>query len=136
MKTLRERVFELFRQWGYLEAELDPLGLLPPASSDLQIDNEWAPEARRIYRHGGRRVHAHRGSGRRHWIRERLEGELERGTGTARLLMQADLFEQTYNNVISATSVSRSKELLLCCRCWMKCSTSLESMARWNSSWG
>ena len=26
----RERVFELFRQWGYLEAELDPLGLLPP----------------------------------------------------------------------------------------------------------
>ena len=26
----RERVFSLFRQWGYLEAELNPLGLLPP----------------------------------------------------------------------------------------------------------
>src|SRR5260370_34979901 len=46
----RERVFELFRQWGYLEAELDPLRLLPPQPHpDLQIDNEWAQEARRIY---------------------------------------------------------------------------------------
>src|SRR6266446_5030350 len=46
----RERVFDLFRQWGYLEAELDPLGLLPPQPHpDLQIDNEWAQEARRIY---------------------------------------------------------------------------------------
>src|SRR5260370_27893530 len=26
----RERVFNLFRQFGYLEAELNPLGLLPP----------------------------------------------------------------------------------------------------------
>ena len=24
----RERVFDLFRQWGYLEADLDPLGFL------------------------------------------------------------------------------------------------------------
>src|SRR5262249_46666924 len=26
----RERTFDLFRQWGYLEADLDPLGLMPP----------------------------------------------------------------------------------------------------------
>ncbi len=50
----RERVFGLFRQFGYLEAELNPLGLLPPQPhADLQFDtttdNEWAPEARRIY---------------------------------------------------------------------------------------
>src|SRR5450755_4600953 len=46
----RERVFGLFRQFGYLEAELNPLGLLPPQPHpDLKIDNEWAREARRIY---------------------------------------------------------------------------------------
>jgi 2-oxoglutarate dehydrogenase E1 component len=46
----RERVFGLFRQFGYLEAELNPLGLLPPQPHpDLQIDNESAREARRIY---------------------------------------------------------------------------------------
>src|SRR6266849_7594407 len=47
----RERVFGLFRQFGYLEAELNPLGLLPPqphpdlrfeASNDNNNDNEWA----------------------------------------------------------------------------------------------
>ena len=37
----RERVFGLFRQFGYLEAELNPLGLLPPQPHpDLEIDNE------------------------------------------------------------------------------------------------
>src|SRR5258708_35250326 len=46
----RERVFNLFRQFGYLEAELNPLGLLPPQPHpDLKIDSEWAREARRIY---------------------------------------------------------------------------------------
>ena len=29
----RERTFDLFRQWGYLEAELDPLGLLEPGEA-------------------------------------------------------------------------------------------------------
>src|SRR5215813_3952813 len=46
----RERTFDLFRQWGYLEADLDPLGLITPQTlPDLQIDNEWAQEARRVY---------------------------------------------------------------------------------------
>jgi len=37
----REHVFGLFRQFGYLEAELNPLGLLPPQPHpDLQIDND------------------------------------------------------------------------------------------------
>ena len=31
----RERTFDLFRQWGYLEAELNPLGLLPPQPHPL-----------------------------------------------------------------------------------------------------
>ena len=29
----RERVFEAFRRWGYLEASLDPLGFLEPLKS-------------------------------------------------------------------------------------------------------
>jgi 2-oxoglutarate dehydrogenase E1 component len=46
----RERVFNAFRQWGYLEADLDPLGFLQPVPHpDLQIDGEYAEEARRIY---------------------------------------------------------------------------------------
>src|SRR5579859_3497090 len=46
----RERVFEAFRRWGYLQADLDPLGFLKPlASSDLDFSGEIADEARRIY---------------------------------------------------------------------------------------
>jgi 2-oxoglutarate dehydrogenase complex dehydrogenase (E1) component-like enzyme len=46
----RERVFSAFRQWGYLEGDLDPLGFLRPRPHpDLQIENEYAREARAIY---------------------------------------------------------------------------------------
>ncbi len=95
----RERVFGLFRQFGYLEAELNPLGLLPPQPHpDLQIDNEWAREARRIYcgSVGVEFMHI-ADSARRRWIQERMEAEpgavdQERALD---LLMRADLFEQT-----------------------------------------
>ena len=95
----RERVFGLFRQFGYLEAELNPLGLLPPQPHpDLQIDDEWAREARRIYcgSVGVEFMHI-ADSARRRWIQERMEAEpgavdQERALD---LLMRADLFEQT-----------------------------------------
>ncbi|MBZ5656305.1 MAG: 2-oxoglutarate dehydrogenase E1 component [Acidobacteriia bacterium] len=95
----RERVFALFRQWGYLEAELNPLGLLPPQPHpDLEIDNEWAQEARRIYcgSVGVEFMHIVDPE-RRRWIHERIEAEpgpvdQERALD---LLMRADLFEQT-----------------------------------------
>src|SRR5712671_6748241 len=95
----RERVFELFRQWGYLEAELDPLGLLPPPQHpDLQIDNEWAREARRIYcgSVGAEFMHI-ADPERRRWIQQQLEAEPEpvEQELALDLLMQADLFEQT-----------------------------------------
>jgi len=39
----RERVFDAFRHWGYLEADLDPLGFLrPQPQPDLQIESEFA----------------------------------------------------------------------------------------------
>src|SRR5271163_5090697 len=73
----RERVFGLFRQFGYLEAELNPLGLLPPQQHpDLEIDNEWAREARRIYcgSVGVEFMHI-TDLERRRWIQERIEAE-------------------------------------------------------------
>ncbi len=95
----RERVFSLFRQFGYLEAELNPLGMLPPQPHpDLQIDNEWAREARRIYCGSVGVEFTHIADPeRRRWIQERIEGEptavdQERAMD---LLLRADLFEQT-----------------------------------------
>jgi 2-oxoglutarate dehydrogenase E1 component len=95
----RERVFGLFRQFGYLEAELNPLGLLPPQPHpDLEIDNEWAREARRLYSGsvGVEFMHIADPEHRR-WIQERIEADpapvdQERALD---LLTRADLFEQT-----------------------------------------
>jgi 2-oxoglutarate dehydrogenase E1 component len=95
----RERVFGLFRQFGYLEAELNPLGLLPPQPHpDLQIENEWAEEARRVYcgSVGVEFMHI-ADPERRRWIQERIEGEpapVDRERALD-MLLRADLFEQT-----------------------------------------
>jgi len=99
----RERVFGLFRQFGYLEAELNPLGLLPPQPHpDLEIDNEWAREARRIYcgSVGAEFMHI-ADPERRRWIQNRIETEpaaVDIDIDKARaldLLVRAELFEQT-----------------------------------------
>jgi len=94
----RERVFEAFRRWGYLQANLDPLGFLKPlASPDLEFSGELADEARKFYCRttGVDFMHLAQPE-RRNWIIERMEGEpasvdqqkiLER-------LVRADLFEQ------------------------------------------
>ena len=103
----REHVFGLFRQFGYLEAELNPLGLLPPQPHpDLQIDNdnEWAREARRIYcgSVGAEFMHI-ADPERRCWIQQRMEDRIEAEPDAIEidqeraldLLVRADLFEQT-----------------------------------------
>src|SRR5258708_15754975 len=47
----RERIFDAFRRWGYLEATLDPLGLFEPLKHpDLDaLAGETAEEAPGIY---------------------------------------------------------------------------------------
>jgi hypothetical protein len=46
----RERIFEAFRRWGYLQANLDPLGQLKPEpQADLDLAGEHAAEARAAY---------------------------------------------------------------------------------------
>ncbi|HXM99100.1 MAG TPA: 2-oxoglutarate dehydrogenase E1 component [Candidatus Dormibacteraeota bacterium] len=94
----RERVFDAFRRWGYLEATLDPLGFFGPVQyPDLQLSGDDAEEARRIYcgTVGYEFMHLPEPE-RRRWIIERVEAEpaavdqnkiLER-------LVRADLFEQ------------------------------------------
>ena len=44
------RILESFRRWGYLAADLDPLGRLPPAGPpELAVGGEEAAAARAIY---------------------------------------------------------------------------------------
>ena len=94
----RERIFDPFRHWGYLEADLDPLGFLPPvAHPGLRIEGELADEARRIYcgTVGAEFMHI-TDLERRRWIQERLEGP-QPAVDQERVLDQlirADLFEQ------------------------------------------
>src|SRR2546423_4263390 len=95
----RERIFEAFRRWGYLEATLDPLGLFEPLRhSDLDaLTGEAAEEARAIYCNtiGADFMHLAEPE-RRRWIADRLEAaprETNRETILERLI-RADLFEQ------------------------------------------
>ncbi len=56
----RERIFDAFRRWGYLEADLDPLKLFKPLKyPDLELTGAVADEARRhLLRHGWCGVYA------------------------------------------------------------------------------
>src|SRR6266850_6883165 len=95
----RERVFDAFRRWGYLEATLDPLGLFEPLKQpDLDgLTGEAAEDARRIYCGpvGADFMHLPEPE-RRRWIAERLEApadEVDQHKILERLI-RADLFEQ------------------------------------------
>src|SRR5262245_6567580 len=94
----RERVFDEFRRWGYLEADLDPLGFLRPESRpELQITGEAAREARRIYSGtvGAEFMHISDPE-RRIWIQENMEGAQSSLDHDYLLdqLIRAEIFEQ------------------------------------------
>ena len=94
----RERIFEAFRRWGYLEADLDPLGFLKALKSeDLDFSGPDADAARRIYSGtiGADFMHLVQPE-RRKWIADRLESETPENDRHAILerLVRADLFEQ------------------------------------------
>src|SRR6266404_3815790 len=94
----RERIFEAFRRWGYLEANLDPLGFLEPLKyPDLDFSGPDADAARQIYSGtiGADFMHLVQPE-RRRWIAERMESpapESDRDVVLTRLV-RADLFEQ------------------------------------------
>jgi 2-oxoglutarate dehydrogenase E1 component len=93
-----ERVFEGYRRWGYLAANLDPLGFLTPVTHpELVVDGPAAAAARKFYcgTIGAEFVHID-DTQRRRWIAERLESdapEPDRAFILERLI-RAELFEQ------------------------------------------
>jgi 2-oxoglutarate dehydrogenase E1 component len=95
----RDQIFDAFRRWGHLQANLDPLGqyLLPAPIHDLNFDGEEAEEARRYYCEtiGVEFMHIPDPS-RREWIQERMEQQTPKPNQPQILerLTQADLFEQ------------------------------------------
>src|SRR6202158_5099172 len=95
----RERVFDAFRRWGYLEATLDPLGLFEPLKyPDLYgLTGDDAEAARRFYcgTVGADFMHLPEPD-RRRWISERIEAPAPQADQKKILerLIRADLFEQ------------------------------------------
>jgi 2-oxoglutarate dehydrogenase E1 component len=94
----RERVFNAYRQWGYLEGDLDPLGFLRPRSTpELEREGEYAREARAIYSSTiGVEINHIYSPERREWIYDRMESEppAEDQARILDLLIRADVFEQ------------------------------------------
>jgi 2-oxoglutarate dehydrogenase E1 component len=95
----RERIFDLFRRWGYLQADLDPLGLFKPAAHpDLQIAGDIADQARHYYcgTIGVDFMHI-ADPERRQWIQQHVESDPDLSADQDHvldLLIRADMFEQ------------------------------------------
>src|SRR5215469_16539102 len=99
----RDRIFAAYRQWGYLEGDLDPLGFLRPRPTpELEAEGEYAREARAIYSSTiGVEINHIYSPERRRWIYERLELPDQGFEVTENdqqrileLLTRADIFEQ------------------------------------------
>ena len=97
-KESREQVWDAFRRWGYLQANLDSLGDLEPvAMPELDVRGADAEEARRLYcgTVGAEFMHIPDRE-RRAWVQERMESEAptpDRARILERLI-RADVFEQ------------------------------------------
>src|SRR5580698_3243973 len=99
----RERVFNVYRQWGYLEGDLDPLGFLRPRETpELESEGEYAREARAIYSSTiGIEINHIYVPERRRWIYQQMESPSQGFEVTEQdqkrildLLIRADVFEQ------------------------------------------
>ncbi|MFZ0805846.1 MAG: 2-oxoglutarate dehydrogenase E1 component [Candidatus Sulfotelmatobacter sp.] len=99
----RERVFAAYRQWGYLEGDLDPLGFLRPrATPELEKEGEFARQARAIYSSTiGIEINHLYAPERRQWVYDRMESPDQGFEITPEIqsrvldqLIRADIFEQ------------------------------------------
>ena len=93
----QERVWDAFRRWGYLQANLDPLGDLEPvAMPELDVTGPEAEAARRVYcgTIGAEFMHIPDRE-RRLWVQERMEAEAPEPDRTRilDLLIRAEVFE-------------------------------------------
>jgi 2-oxoglutarate dehydrogenase E1 component len=97
-----EAIFDAFRRWGYLAADLDPVGYLQPlAPPELALEGETAARARRCYcgSIGAEFMHIPE-SERRQWIAERMEADLPPVDSPRVLerLIRAGIFEQVLHS--------------------------------------
>jgi 2-oxoglutarate dehydrogenase E1 component len=102
-KPADQQVLDAFRRWGYLEADLDPLGLVRPAghpalSLDATDFGDGVTQGRRWYcgTTGLEFMHIPEPD-RRRWLQERMEGpppEIDHAAVFDRLL-RAETLEQT-----------------------------------------
>jgi len=94
----QERVWESFRRWGYLQANLDPLGDLEPVPvPELDATGPEEDTARRVYcgSIGAEFMHIPDRE-RRQWVQERMESEAPEPDRVRilDLLIRAEIFEQ------------------------------------------
>ncbi|MGA8406632.1 MAG: 2-oxoglutarate dehydrogenase E1 component [Candidatus Acidiferrales bacterium] len=96
----QERVRDAFRRWGYLQANLDPLGgMAPVAMPELEVAGPEADAARQFYcgTIGVEFMHIPERE-KRQWIQERMEAEYETlEADRERILdwlVRAEIFEQ------------------------------------------
>ena len=103
-QQLRTTVFEIFRRWGYLQAQLDPLKqYLPPEPFPVELpegSDAIAAEARGFYCGTIALEFSHIASPeRREWLQAAMEQDdretPEQQARTLTQLIRADLFEQT-----------------------------------------
>jgi 2-oxoglutarate dehydrogenase E1 component len=97
-RDAQERIWDAFRRWGYLQANLDPLGDLERvALPELDVTGPDADAARRFYcgTIGAEFMHIPERE-RRQWIAERLEAEAPEPDREKilELLIRAEIFEQ------------------------------------------
>jgi 2-oxoglutarate dehydrogenase E1 component len=93
-----ERIWDLFRRWGYLQATLDPLGDFEPMPMpELDVSGPEAEAARRCYcgSIGAEFMHI-ADRERRQWVQERMESEAPEPDRARilELLVRAEVFEQ------------------------------------------
>jgi 2-oxoglutarate dehydrogenase E1 component len=94
----RQRIWDDFRRWGYLQADLDPLGdLKPEAVAELAVAGPEADAARRAYcgTIGAEFMHIPYAD-RREWVQQQMESEAPQPDRAAILesLVRAEVFEQ------------------------------------------
>ncbi|MHB8301939.1 MAG: 2-oxoglutarate dehydrogenase E1 component [Acidobacteriaceae bacterium] len=95
----REQIFDAFRRWGHLQAQLDPLQQYLRAQSvpELAVKGKVADKARAVYcgTIGAEFMHIDDRE-RRSWIADRLESSAEPGDRERNLdlLIEADVFEE------------------------------------------
>ena len=97
-KEENSRIWDSFRRWGYLQAQIDPLGDLKPIElPELDLSGPEADAARQIYcgSIGAEFMHI-ADPERRAWMQERMESESPEPDRARilELLVRAEVFEQ------------------------------------------